>query len=144
ILYIPQAQTFTQDPKDLGDFIKQISRWYRGVWQVVMRHKVGLKLKPQPIDAYFGLILLEQWVTAAEFVALPIATVYTHNYGFAASIFLSDFVFFLACTVFAALKSKRDDVVAAFPVFYLLRAISLFIFVRSWYEIVVQRKFSAP
>jgi poly-beta-1,6-N-acetyl-D-glucosamine synthase len=144
ILYIPQAKTFTQDPKDIGDYTKQISRWYRGAWQVMFRHKIGLRLKPEPIDVYVGYVMLEQWITAAELIVLPIYTLITHDYAFLASVFLSDFVFFLGFTIWAAAKNKRDDVLAAFPAFYLLRAISLFIFLRSWYEIVVQRKFRGP
>jgi biofilm PGA synthesis N-glycosyltransferase PgaC len=144
ILYIPQAQTFTQDPKDISDYIKQISRWYRGAWQVMFRHRVGMRLKPEPIDAYVGYVMLEQWITAAELIALPLYVWITRDYALAASIFLSDFVFFLTFTIWAAAKNKRDDVLAAFPVFYVLRGISLYIFLKSWFEIVVLRKFRAP
>jgi len=42
IAFIPQAKAFTQDPKDFSDYYKQITRWYRGAWQVMTRHKIGL------------------------------------------------------------------------------------------------------
>jgi cellulose synthase/poly-beta-1,6-N-acetylglucosamine synthase-like glycosyltransferase len=139
ISYIPQAKTFTQDPKDLGDYTKQVSRWYRGTFQVMHRHNIGFR--PHKIDAYMGYVMLEQWLTIAGLLIIPFMAWWSQNYAPLAIMFLSDVMIFFSITVWASGLTRRPDVVGAFPMFYLLRFLNLFIFVRSWYEIVVQRKF---
>ncbi|MDB5178505.1 MAG: glycosyltransferase family 2 protein [Patescibacteria group bacterium] len=142
IAYIPQAKTFTQDPKDLTDYMKQISRWYRGNFQVMMRHRVGLH--PQKIDAYLSYVMFEQWILVAQLTVLPFMAWWGQNYRPLALMFLSDLLIFTLFTMWAAAKNPRSNVMGAFPLFYILRFVSLIIFIRSWYEIVVQRKFNSP
>jgi cellulose synthase/poly-beta-1,6-N-acetylglucosamine synthase-like glycosyltransferase len=139
IAYIPQAKTFTQDPKDLADYTKQLSRWYRGNFQVIQRHHIGLR--PHKIDLYMGYVLFEQWLLIAALIALPVWAWWSQNYHPVAVMFLNDFILFMALTIFASAKNRRADVMGAFPLYYALRFVGLFLFVRSWYEIVVQRKF---
>lgn len=139
IQYIPQAKTYTQDPKDLTDYIKQVSRWYRGNFQVMQRHHVGFR--PHRIDAYIAFVMFEQWIFLAQLIALPFFAWWGQNYATLAIVFLNDIIFFLSFTIWAAAASKRTDVLSAFPLFYILRFVNIYIFVRSWYEIVVQRKF---
>lgn len=40
IYYVPQAKVYTQDPKTIKDFLKQINRWYTGFWQCVVKHQI--------------------------------------------------------------------------------------------------------
>ena len=142
IAYEPKAKTYSQDPKDLGDYIKQVSRWYRGNFQVIQRHRVGLRR--QKIDAYVAYVMLEQWALIAMLIAVPFWCWWTTNYRPVAYMFLVDALFFFMFTVGAAARNNRANVVSAFPLFYVLRFLTLVIFVRSWFEIVVQHKFSAP
>ncbi len=140
IAYIPQAKAFTQDPKDFGDYWKQISRWYRGAWQVMLRHKVGLR--PHRLDAYMGFMILEEVVLLLELTVVPFLAWWGQNYAPLALMFLNDMVIFLMFTIWSARLNHRPGVVAAFPMFYMLRFVNLVVFFKSWYEIVVQRKFS--
>lgn len=142
IHYIPEAKTFTQDPKDLPDYIKQISRWYRGNFQVMVRHHIGFR--PHRIDLYIGYVMLEQWLLVLGLITIPFMAWWGQNYAPLAIMFLNDIILFFAFTMWAASKNSRSDVIAAFPLFYVLRFVSLVVFVRSWYEIVVQRKFQKP
>ena len=139
ILYIPEAKTFSQDPKDLADYTKQISRWYRGNFQAMQRHRIGLH--PQKIDAYLAYIVLEQWILVMGLITLPVMAWWYQNYEPLALLFLDDLVIFFVFITWAAAKNERADIISAFPLFYLLRFLSLAIFVRSWFEIVVQHKF---
>jgi hypothetical protein len=43
--------------------------------------------------------------------------------------------------MWAAGLTHRPNTIAAFPIFYMLRFLNLFVFVRSWFEVVVQHKF---
>jgi cellulose synthase/poly-beta-1,6-N-acetylglucosamine synthase-like glycosyltransferase len=118
IAYIPQAKAFTQDPKNLSDYYTQVSRWYRGTWQVMRRHKIGFR--PHKVDLYMG-----------------------YNYGPLALMFINDLVIFFAITLWSAFLNNRTDIISAFPLFYFLRFVNLYVFFKSWYEIVVQHKFSS-
>ena len=40
IRYIHRATVVTQDPNSFTDYNKQIMRWYRGFWQIIIKHKV--------------------------------------------------------------------------------------------------------
>ncbi len=143
ILYVPQAKTYTQDPKDLKDYITQISRWYRGNFQGMRRHKIGLKA--QRIDAYFSYVMFEQWIYLAELMAIPAIAWFSQSYLALAVAFLTDLVTFFAFTAWAAALNRRPDVLGAFPLFYLLRFINLYVFVKAWYEVIILRRFqNAP
>jgi poly-beta-1,6-N-acetyl-D-glucosamine synthase len=139
IAYIPDARCFTQDPRAFGDYYRQILRWYRGGFQVMRRHKIGLR--PQRLDAYLSYVMLEQAILVVELITLPFLAWWSQSYGPLAVLFLTDLVVFFGFTAWAAALNRRPDVLSAFPLFYVLRAVNLFVFVKSWYEIVVRRKF---
>ncbi|HSX01780.1 MAG TPA: glycosyltransferase family 2 protein [Candidatus Saccharimonadia bacterium] len=139
IAYIPQAKAFTQDPKDFSDYYKQIQRWYRGAFQVMTRHRIGLR--PHRIDLYMGYMILEEVVLLLEILLLPVLAYISHSYVQVAELFLGDFLVFLGFTLWSGLLNRRHDVVEAFPLFYLLRFVNLYVFFASWFEIVVLRKF---
>jgi biofilm PGA synthesis N-glycosyltransferase PgaC len=139
IAYIPQAKAFTQDPKDFHDYYKQILRWYRGAWQVMTRHKVGLR--PHRIDVYMGYMIVEEVVLAIELTLFPVICWWGQNYAPLALMFLYDLILFFSITIWSASANKRSDIIGAFPLFYLLRFVNLYAFFKAWYEIVVQHKF---
>jgi biofilm PGA synthesis N-glycosyltransferase PgaC len=139
ITYIPEAKAFTQDPKDFHDYYKQISRWYRGTWQVLTRHRVGFR--PHRIDLYMGYMVFEEVILLLELTVLPFWAWWGQNYTPLALMFLNDMIIFFLFTVWSAGLNRRSEVVAAFPLFYLLRFVNLYVFFKSWFEIVVQRKF---
>jgi len=141
IAFIPQAKAFTQDPKDFSDYYKQITRWYRGAWQVMTRHKIGLR--PHKIDGYMDYMILEEVVLLLELTVLPFIAWWGQNYGPLALMFLNDLVIFFLLTLWAARLNRRPDIISAFPMFYILRLVNLYVFFKSWYEIVVQQKFSS-
>jgi len=139
IVFIPSANAYTQDPKDFHDYYNQISRWYRGNFQVMKRHHIGFR--PERIDAYVGYIMLEQWILILELMLFPFLAWWTQNYAPLAVLFLNDLAIFMGLAIWAAVLNKRADIMGAFPLFYALRIVNLVVFVKSWYEIVVRRKF---
>jgi cellulose synthase/poly-beta-1,6-N-acetylglucosamine synthase-like glycosyltransferase len=139
IQYIPQARTLTQDPKDIRDFTKQVLRWYRGSFQVMQRHKIGRRAKG--IDLYLGGMMLDQAVFGLSLIMYPAYAIGAHQFGLLGFSFLFDVTLFGAFAAFAAWRQDRPDVFAAFPLFYILRFLTLGIFYWSWFEIVVLRKF---
>ncbi len=57
IQFIPNAVTYTQDPKTLSDYTKQIRRWNRGGLQSMLKYKIGRK--PTRIDAYLTYQIMQ-------------------------------------------------------------------------------------
>jgi biofilm PGA synthesis N-glycosyltransferase PgaC len=141
IVYIPQVRAFTQDPKDFGDYFRQVLRWYRGGWQVMQRHHVGLR--PRRIDAYMSWMILQEIVLLLEVTLLPLLSWWSQNYGPMALLFLYDLAAVFAVTLWAAILNRRPDIIRAFPLFYFLRLVNLIAFFKAWFEVVILRKFSS-
>jgi biofilm PGA synthesis N-glycosyltransferase PgaC len=141
IAYVPGAKAFTQDPKDFGDYCRQILRWYRGGWQVVGRHRLGLR--PHKIDAYMSWMIIQEIILLVEVSVFPLWSWWGQNYGPLALMFLSDLIVVFAITLWAAALNRRPDIISAFPLFYVLRFVNLFAFFVAWFEIAVQHKFAS-
>ena len=143
IAYIPQARTSTQDPKDLHDYYNQIQRWYRGNLQVIVRHRIGQRR--QRLDFYICFVMLEQIILLGALSLVPFIAWWSQDYGMFGRLFISDVSIFLALTIWAAALNRRPDVLGAFPLFYVLRAVNLYVFIKAGYEIVIRRRFqTAP
>ena len=139
IQYIPSAVTWTQDPKDYRDYVKQVSRWYRGFWQGIMQRRVGLGF--QRIDAYLGYQMIEMFIYYLNLmVLLPILLIQGHGVYSLAITFLIDCVIFFATTIMAAMAHKRLDVLEAFPLFYILRLTNMVIYLKEFMEVVILRR----
>jgi cellulose synthase/poly-beta-1,6-N-acetylglucosamine synthase-like glycosyltransferase len=140
IQFIPSAVTRTQDPSNLHDFIKQITRWNRGVMQMFIKHRIGFT--PGKVDAYLSYQIMQN-VTFFLMYALwvPVATILTGNFLYMATVFLSDVILMFSLMMFVVMRTGRKDLISAFPVIYLLRFISLGVFIKCFVEVMIMRKF---
>jgi len=142
IQYIPQAVAYTQDPKNLHDFIVQISRWNRGILQGVQRHKIGRRFSR--LDAYLSFQILQNFLlffgyfVVAVFFALKFRSI-----EIIAEIFLFDVWLTLLLTVLVVLRTRRWDILSAFPHIYIFRWLSLLVFLKSFIEVVILGRFKA-
>lgn len=140
IAYIPQAKSFTQDPKDFKDFKNQVSRWYRGFWQGLRHHRVGLK--PQKLDAYVLFTIGETLIFSFEIILLiALSTVSSVGQGLFAIYFLFDVLLMFGWAVFSAALNNRWDILQSFPLFYILRFTNLYIFYKSFVEVILLGKY---
>ena len=139
VQYIPKAHTYTQDPKDMSDFVKQITRWNRGVLQGMVKHKVGHKL--QRIDAYLSIQVFQNFLFFINyFLIIPYVAIIRHSYVLALYAFVYDVLLTFILTFIIAMKTERWDIMSAFPYIYLLRWINLFVFMRSFMDIYILRR----
>ena len=142
VQFIPQAIAHTQDPKDLKDFVKQITRWNRGIMQGLMRHKVGRNFSR--IDAYLSYQMLQTGLFFLNyFVLAPYLSLRFHNASYLAMAFLYDVIFTAILVLLVALKSRRFSVISALPNIYALRWVSLYVFMKALFEVGLLRKYSA-
>jgi cellulose synthase/poly-beta-1,6-N-acetylglucosamine synthase-like glycosyltransferase len=140
VKFIPAAVAYTQDPKNLSDYTKQITRWNRGSLQSMMRYKIGRKFTP--IDAYLTYQILENMLFFASYLVwVPYLAITRHSTSVLAMAFVIDVFITFVITALAAARAKRWDVISAFPQVYCFRWVSLGVFLKAFVEVVILRKF---
>lgn len=138
IKFIPSIIVYTQDPKNIFDYTRQISRWYRGFFQSMRLHKTGNRVAK--IDLYLSyqslisvLSFMGLWAFVLIIFKLP---------AFAAFLFLLDLCLFLLQALIVAVISRKIEFLAAFPTFYLIRAVGLMVFFKAFIEVAILGKYS--
>lgn len=140
IQYIPDAVAYTQDPKNTRDFIKQILRWNRGIMQGVHRHRIGRKVSP--IDAYLSYQIMQNFLFFINYCLLvPFFAVRQHSFALVAQVFLLDVVLTFLMAILVVFRTKRWDILSAFPFIYAFRWVSMGVFLRSFVEVVILKRF---
>lgn len=140
IQFIPPAIAYTQDPRNLQDFTKQITRWNRGVMQGITRHGIGRQ--GQRIDMYLSYQVLSNLLFFVNyFVIMPYLALTRHSSGTIAMAFLYDVMMTFGITFLVAARSQRWDIMSAFPNIYGFRWVSLAVFLRAFTEVAILRKF---
>lgn len=138
VVYLSKALVFTQDPSTLKDYNKQVLRWYRGFWQVVLKHKVLSPFsRKQWIDAYMILLIVDAilfnrllWlgvITATMPTMLPF-------------VLGMDVVVAFLVVLYGSYRTRRTDIWYKFPVFYFIGYLNIVLYVRAMLEIAVFRK----
>ncbi len=140
IQYIPKAVAYTQDPRNMADFTKQITRWNRGMMQVVRRHGIGRRANR--IDVYLSYQIFQNFMfLGSYFFLIPYISFKAHSPNSMALAFLSDATLLFILTVMMAFKAKRYDIISAYPLIYMYRAITLFVFLRAFIDVIILRRF---
>ncbi|MBX6334558.1 glycosyltransferase family 2 protein [Candidatus Saccharibacteria bacterium] len=140
IQFIPDAIAYTQDPRNLHDFVRQITRWNRGIMQGVLRHKIGRRR--QRIDAYLSWQIIQNLLFFfSYFLIAPAVALLQHSSAVLAATFLYDVILLFGMAVLTSMRSGRWDVMSAFPLLYLYRWVTLYVFLRSFVEVVILRRF---
>lgn len=140
IQFIPEAVAYTQDPLDVKSFVKQITRWNRGVMQGMTKHGIGRHFTA--IDGYLSYQLAQSLLLFVNtFIWVPYMTAKRGGLEFLALTFLLDVVLTFMINLAVAMKSKRWDIISAFPVIYGLKWLSLGVFIKAFFEVMVLKKF---
>ncbi|MDB5181505.1 MAG: hypothetical protein JWP13_268 [Candidatus Saccharibacteria bacterium] len=140
IQFIPDAVAYTQDPLTLGDFTKQITRWNRGIMQGIRRHRVGLKASR--VDAYLSYQILQNFMLLFNYaVMLPYMAVTRQSMDVIAMAFLLDVAILFGIVMAIVMKSGRKDILSAFPQIYIMRFVTLYIFLKEFMNVMVLGKY---
>ena len=140
IQFIPSAVAYTQDPKSLADYTKQITRWNRGGLQSVVKYKIGFH--PSRVDAYLSYQLFQNLLFFASYLLwVPYLTIARHSWAVVATAFVIDVLVTFIITTLTAARTLRWDVISAFPQVYMLRWVSLAVFLRAFTEVIILGKF---
>lgn len=140
ILFIPKAINYTQDPQTLKDFCKQNTRWQRGFFQGVKKHKICTQ--GQIIDISIGFQMLQTVLFLLQiFVLIPIVLITTHNWMYLLVLIAADVVVNGLIALFSSVAAKRWMLIGALPYFYFLRWIEIIIFLKAFVEVVILNGF---
>lgn len=140
IQFIPEAIAYTQDPKNLKDYVKQITRWNRGVMQCIKRHGIGRQFNR--LDAYLSYQVMQNLLFFFGYcVYVPYIAISHSNPAVFATTFLFDVVIMFLMTLAVAIKARRMDIMSAFPHIYLYRWISTYVFLKAFVEVVFMGRF---
>lgn len=137
IKYLPDVKVITQDPSNLKDYHKQMLRWYRGFWQVILKQCRRPK-KIHGVDLYLAYLILDSLVFNKAIILLLSLIALSFN-----AIFLGLFIdlcIFALIACYAAYKNDRVDLLHKIPVTYFLSFFNTYIYIRSFVEIIVLRK----
>ena len=129
IHYVPNAIVTTQDPTKLRDFIGQLTRWYRGTWQVIKKHRIGRHW--QRVDAEWLLLLGEQMGLGTVFIlGLPL---WLYLWPRVELYWIAlDQILLLCFTLLTAIRQRRADVLVMFPTFWFIRILGYLLFMRAF------------
>jgi cellulose synthase/poly-beta-1,6-N-acetylglucosamine synthase-like glycosyltransferase len=138
IRYVHRAAVVTQDPSNFEDYNKQIMRWYRGFWQIALKHRVFSWGKKQPVDLY----MIYSALSALFFnpvLGLIVGAMMFPVYALAI-FFLGNLGIFMGIAVFVACRTRRLDVLYRAPAYYWITYLNFFAFTKSFFEVIVCRK----
>jgi cellulose synthase/poly-beta-1,6-N-acetylglucosamine synthase-like glycosyltransferase len=140
IQFIPAAVAFTQDPKNIRDYTKQIARWNRGGLQSMVKYRIGRRFSK--IDAYLSYQIFQNLLFFASYLVwVPYLALSRHTIDVLASAFVVDIAVTFLITFLTAARTRRWDILSAFPFIYGIRWISLAVFLKAFIEVIILRKF---
>lgn len=138
IQYIRTAINYTQDPKSVKEYYRQVSRWSRGYFQSLINHRIGLK--PHPIDIYLAYQVVKTLLFAIELlILLPLRVTIVGNGQLLLIMIAADFLMTLAFALFGAIYSKRWSILWYMPTFFILRIVDIIVFVKALFSVSLKR-----
>lgn len=137
VMYLPHAQVHTQDPSTFRDYHKQIMRWYRGYWQVVIKHRIFGFTKKQPVDLYMMMLTMDAVFFNRIVWFIGMAILVPH---LLIPIGLMDIGFSFTICLWCAYRTRRWDVIYKFPLYYWISYMNFYAYLRAFVEIILLRK----
>lgn len=128
-----QAIVYTQDPADLNSYILQMKRWYRGNWQNLKKH-INIINRPKPA-LELSLAYLEGLLFPILLIAVPLISL-----AFFVRLLLIFVMTSLIFTAYAAIVSRRFDLVLYFPHYVFIVFVNSSIFFLEFYKEIILKK----
>jgi cellulose synthase/poly-beta-1,6-N-acetylglucosamine synthase-like glycosyltransferase len=136
IVFQKKSIVYTQDPKTLRDYVKQMYRWDVGTWQVLKKYSVFTGVKK--IDWEYKLLMVEGMIFSLLYVLLPLWLILFPSLTLLA--ILLEFCYIFAISTVVAIVEKRRDVIFYAPTFPVIRYIDCVLLLYSFWNIVIMRK----
>lgn len=170
VAYMVNAHVFTQTPRILRDYMKQMFRWYTGTWQVIQKQRVYFG--NQRVDWECKLLwtegfLMALWRLILPLMALSLPLFAKHLYGLSDAgwighevidyyvslatpwysgaialmfLIIGGYLLSLPSTLLFAFLERRWDIVLYSPTYPLIWYIDVYFFLRGFWRAIIQRK----
>lgn len=135
VRYIHSLIAYTQDPNNFQDFYKQITRWYRGFWQIVKKHKILSLSRWSKVDIYLKIVTIDAIIFNRIFmtaVVLGLFDVELLAIGIAI-----DYAILAAISFYAAIISRNWRIFAYSPAFYFIGLMNSTAYLKAFIEVFV-------
>lgn len=131
-----KAIVYTVDPQNIGDFVKQLNRWYTGFWQVVKKHDIPWR--GQMLDMEVAMLATEGLYNGLLVIFFLLSVVNLTLFGkvtiLVNTLLLDLFLFFIPSLVWSSVSDRDYVRLLYIPHFYLLRFLSSMIFLKSYFN----------
>ena len=136
IVYRPKAEVYTQDPRTLADYVKQMNRWYTGTWQIGLKYKIFTGWKK--LDLEWKLLMGEGMFFGMMLILFPY---FLFKYPMR-MLWLTgcDFLITFALAVICGISERRLDVVLASPAYVVMRFVDCGVLFSSFWKTIIVRE----
>jgi cellulose synthase/poly-beta-1,6-N-acetylglucosamine synthase-like glycosyltransferase len=135
IKYLHDVKVITQDPNNIADYHKQMLRWYRGFWQVVLKHALNSDLKR--VDFYIMYLILDSLIFNRA-ILLALGLLGMHFVPIILGLIV-DMLIFTCIGLYTSYETKRFDLIYKIPIVYFLSFFNTYTYIRSFFEVIVLR-----
>jgi cellulose synthase/poly-beta-1,6-N-acetylglucosamine synthase-like glycosyltransferase len=136
IVYCPKAEVYTQDPRTLRDYTKQMNRWYTGTWQIAIKY--GVLHSWSKVDCEFKLLMGEGLLFSLFVSIVPLLAVFYPMRGL--MIVTIDTTITVVIAVCCGVADRRTDVIIASPLFALMKFVDCCVLLISFWRTIVRRQ----
>lgn len=137
VKYVSDLIVYTQDPQTLKDYIKQITRWYRGGCQVMKKHKTfnPFSIKKRPVDFYMMFLVLEALVFNR--IAFGLWLLFSLGLYWFITVLGIDMIILFLVAIYGTIRTRRLDIIYNFPRYFWLPYLASIIFTKSFFEVFI-------
>jgi cellulose synthase/poly-beta-1,6-N-acetylglucosamine synthase-like glycosyltransferase len=135
VRYLHDLIAYTQDPNNFRDFYKQITRWYRGFWQIVKKHKILSLTRWSKVDIYLKIVTLDAIIFNRIFMTAVVLALFDIKIlllGLA-----MDYALLAAISLYAAILARNWRIFAYSPVFYFIGLMNSTAYLKAFVEVFV-------
>lgn len=143
IAYCNKAKVYTQDPKNILEFIKQIDRWFTGFWQCLDKHNIpwGGQLFDFEVALLATEGLANSLVILLWIFSFPILL--SNPIKFIGIPFLLDLLFFfIPSLLYTYYRTRLPKIFLSSPLFYPMRLVSGLVFLKAFFQVILAKNYS--
>ena len=135
VRYLHELLAYTQDPNNFHDFYKQITRWYRGFWQIVKKHEILSPKQWGRVDIYLKIVMLDAIIFNRLFITAVALCFLDFNMlllGMA-----MDYVLLGAVSLYAAYLARNWRIFVYSPLFYFISFMNSLAYLKAFAEVFI-------
>jgi len=136
VIYCPTAKVYTQDPRTLRDYTRQMNRWYTGTWQIAIKY--GMLRSWSRVDCEFKLLMGEGLLFSIFVVSVPLLAIFSLRRSL--TILAVDTTLTVLIALCCGVADRRADVIVASPLYSLMKFIDCGVLLVSFWRTIVRRQ----